>query len=73
MRVKVAVLIAALLALQLSSTGVAQSPANTQPLVGTWLLSALERAAPGQPLTRVMNPVGMLIQSANGYVLHIVS
>ena len=39
-----------------SVVGVAQTPGSTQPLVGTWLLSSLERAAPGQPLTRVMNP-----------------
>ena len=62
----------ALLASQLSSVR-AQTPGSSQPLVGTWLLSSLERAAPGQSLTKVMNPVGMLIQSANGYVLHIVS
>ena len=74
MRIKAALLaIGALLASQLSSVGIAQSPGATQPLVGTWLLSGLERASPDQPLTRVMNPVGMLIQSANGYVLHIVS
>lgn len=65
--------IGALLASQVPSVAVAQSPGSTQPLVGTWLLSGLERAAPGQSLTRVMNPVGMLIQSANGYVLQIVS
>jgi hypothetical protein len=65
--------ISTLVVSQLPSVGVAQAPGGTQPLVGTWLLSALERAAPGQPLTRVMNPVGMLIQSANGYVLQIVS
>src|SRR5262245_46764059 len=59
--------IGALLASQLASLGNAQSPGSTPPLVGTWLLSGLERATPGQPLTRVMNPVGMLIQSANGY------
>ena len=63
----------ALLASQFPAVGIAQSSGGTQPLVGTWLLSGLERAAPGQPLTRIMNPVGMLIQSANGYVLHIVS
>ena len=74
MRIKAALLtVGALLASQLSSVGVAQSPGSTQPLVGTWLLSGLERAAPGQPLTKVTNPVGMLIQSANGYVLNIVS
>ena len=65
--------ITALFASQFPSVGVAQTPGSTQPLVGTWLLSGLERSAPGQPLTKVMNPVGMLIQSANGYVLHIVS
>jgi len=65
--------ITALFASQFPSVGVAQTPGSTQPLVGTWLLSGLERSAPGQSLTKVMNPVGMLIQSANGYVLHIVS
>jgi Lipocalin-like domain len=74
MRIKAALLaVSALLAWQLPSVAVAQAPAGVQPLVGTWLLSGLERAAPGQPLARVMNPVGMLIQSANGYVLQIVS
>jgi lipocalin-like protein len=66
--------VGALLASQLPSTVAAQGASgDTQPLVGTWLLSTLERAAPGQPLARVMNPVGMLIQAANGYVLQIVS
>ena len=46
---------------------------GTQPLVGTWQLSGLERGAAGQPLSRVANPVGMLIQAANGYVIEIVS
>jgi len=74
MRIRAVLLvIGALLASHVSSLVVAQSPVSSQPLVGTWLLSSLERAAPGQPLTKVMNPVGMLIQSANGYVLHIVS
>jgi hypothetical protein len=36
-------------------------------------LSALERAVAGQSPTRVANPVGILIQSANGYVIEIVS
>jgi hypothetical protein len=44
-----------------------------QPLVGTWQLATLEHAPAGQPLARVANPVGMLIQSANGYVIEIVS
>ncbi len=66
--------VGALLASQLPSTVAAQGGSSgAQPLVGTWLLSTLERAAPGQPLARVMNPVGMLIQAANGYVLQIVS
>ena len=51
----------------------AQRPAGVQPLVGTWQLTALERGAAGQPPTRVANPVGMLIQAANGYVIEIVS
>ena len=50
-----------------------RAPAAMQPIVGTWQLSGLERGASGQPLTRVANPVGMLIQSANGYVIEIVS
>jgi len=65
--------IGSLLASHLFSVAIAQSPGASQPLVGTWLLSGLERATPGQGLTRVMNPVGVLIQSANGYVLNIVS
>src|ERR1044072_6715581 len=73
MRIRGALLaVTALLAWQFPSVR-AQTPGSSQPLVGTWLLSGLERATPGQSLTRVMNPVGMLIQSANGYVLHIVS
>jgi len=74
MRIRAVVFaVCALVALRMPVIGMAQAPGGAQPLVGTWLLSALERATPGQPLTRVMNPVGMLIQSANGYVLHIVS
>jgi hypothetical protein len=57
----------------LASPIAAQRPAGLQPLVGTWQLSALERAVAGQPPTRVANPVGILIQSANGYVIEIVS
>ena len=63
-----------LLAAQLSPVVIAQrAPAAMQPIVGTWQLSGLERGAPGQPLSRVANPVGMLIQAANGYVIEIVS
>src|SRR6185436_5956451 len=63
-----------LLAAQLSPVVTAQrAPAAMQPIVGTWQLSGLERGAPGQALARVPNPVGMLIQAANGYVLELVS
>jgi hypothetical protein len=52
----------------------AQDASSRMPaLVGTWRLSALERSASGQPLARVANPVGMLIQAANGYLIEIVS
>lgn len=61
-------------ALQLPSRLAAQPAAGgITPLVGTWQLSALERASAGQALARVANPVGMLIQSGNGYVIEIVS
>ena len=46
---------------------------GTQPLVGTWQLSGLEQAAPGQALARVANPVGMLIHAANGPVIEIIT
>src|SRR5688572_27434075 len=46
---------------------------GTQPLVGTWQLSGLEQAAPGQALARVANPVGILIHAANGPVLEIIT
>ena len=46
---------------------------NPQSLVGTWQLSALEQATSGQPLARVANPVGLLVHSANGYVIEIVT
>jgi len=63
-----------LLAAQLSPVVTAQrAPAAMQPIVGTWQLSGLERGAPGQAMARVPNPVGMLIQAANGYVLEMVS
>jgi hypothetical protein len=55
-------------------TLVAQSTAaGRQPLVGTWQLKGLERAAPGQPLSRVANPVGILVQDAAGHVIEIVT
>jgi hypothetical protein len=75
MRMRAVVLaVGALLASHLPFTVAAQGASSgTQPLVGTWLLSTLERAAPDQPLARVMNPVGILIQAANGYALQIVS
>src|SRR5882672_12773805 len=75
MRIKAALVATALLlaAPRPSLVSAQRAPAGSTPLVGTWLLSALERAAPGQPLSRVANPVGMLIQAANGYVIEIVS
>lgn len=61
--------ICSLLAVRFPAPAGAQraATAGLQPLVGTWQLSALERGA------RVANPVGMLIQAANGYVVEIVS
>ena len=61
--------ICSLLAVRFPATAGAQraATAGLQPLVGTWQLAALERGA------RVANPVGMLIQAANGYVVEIVS
>lgn len=51
----------------------AQNAAATLlPLVGTWQLSTLERGT-GQSASRVANPVGLMIQAANGYVIEIVS
>jgi hypothetical protein len=49
------------------SVGAQRAAAGLQPLVGTWQLSALDRGG------RVANPVGMLIQAANGSVIEIVS
>lgn len=61
-------------AVQLPSMLAAQTAAGgIQPLVGTWQLATLERASAAQPLARVANPVGMLIQAANGYVIEIMS
>ncbi len=64
----VVVAICSLLAVRFPPAVSAQrAAAGLQPLVGTWQLSALERGG------RVANPVGMLIQAANGYVIEIVS
>ena len=65
----------ALAAAQLPSVLAAQQAAagGTSPIVGTWQLSTLERGAAGQPLSRVPNPMGMMIQAENGYVIEIVS
>src|SRR5258705_294480 len=70
----VVVALCTLLAAQLSPPVSAQrAPAAMQPIVGTWQLSGLERGSSAQSLARVPNPVGMLIQSGNGYVIEIVS
>jgi hypothetical protein len=67
------VAICALLAAHLPILTAQGTSNGMQALVGTWQLSALERGAPGQPLSRVPNPVGMMIQAANGYVIEMVS
>lgn len=46
--------------------------ADAMPLVGTWQLAGLERASAGA-LARVDYPSGILIQSANGDVIEIVT
>ena len=46
---------------------------GSQPLVGTWQLTRLERTTDTQPLAQVPNPVGMVIQDASGHVIEIVS
>ena len=46
---------------------------GSQPLVGTWQLTRLERTTDTQPSAQVPNPVGMLIQDASGHVIEIVS
>jgi hypothetical protein len=46
---------------------------GSQPLVGTWQLTRLERGTDTQPIAQVPNPVGMLIQDASGHVIEIVS
>ena len=70
-----AVLVSLALCFTQSPAGLsAQAPAGTtQPLVGTWQLTGLEQAAPGQALARVANPVGILIHAANGYVMEILT
>jgi hypothetical protein len=44
-----------------------------QPLVGTWKLVGLQRGASAQSLSQVANPVGILIQAANGIVIEVIS
>jgi hypothetical protein len=57
-----------------AAQGVAvQGVAAIQPLVGTWKLVGLQRGASAQSLAPVANPVGILIQAANGIVLEIIS
>jgi len=57
-----------------SSEAVAQTATGgLPPLVGTWRLVSLERAAGNQPLAPVPNPSGMLIQDAAGHVIEIVT
>ena len=57
-----------------SSSAGAQSAAGArQPLVGTWQLVELQRGESVQSLSRVANPVGILIQAASGHVIEIVS
>ena len=60
--------------LRTASWSVGQTPAtDARPLVGTWKLTGLERAATTGPLARVANPSGIRIQSANGYVIQILT
>ena len=47
--------------------------AAMQPLVGTFKLVGLQRGASAQSLSPVANPVGILIQAANGTVIEILS
>ena len=70
MRIARAVVVAVctLFAVQPSSILTAQGASGgMQPLVGTWQLSMVERGAAGQPLSRVPNPVGMMIQAATSF------
>ena len=64
----------ALVGARSSSPVVAQgAAAGMQPLVGTWKLVGLQRGASAQSLSQVANPVGILIQAANGIVIEIIS
>jgi hypothetical protein len=45
----------------------------TQPLVGTWSLVSVEQGESAQSLTRVQNPIGLLIQDAGGNVIETVT
>jgi len=76
MRIRIAAAVVSIaLCLTQSPAGLsAQGAAGaTQPLVGTWQLTGLEQAMPGQALARVANPVGILIHAANGYVIEILT
>lgn len=48
-----------------------QTAAGAATVAGTWRLALPERAGPGEGLTRVPNPVGILIQDAAGHVIEI--
>ena len=56
-----------------SSSSAQGAAAGMQPLVGTWKLVGLQRGASAQSLSQVANPVGILIQAANGIVIEIIS
>jgi hypothetical protein len=55
------------------SVGAAQAPADGASMAGTWRLVSVERAGSTEGLTRVPNPVGILIQDAVGHVIEIVT
>lgn len=54
-----------------SSTAFGQTAAR--PLVGTWNLMSLEQGDSAESLSRVQNPIGILIQDAGGNVIEIVT
>ena len=56
-----------------SPTLAGQTPANRQPLIGTWKLLSFERGDSAQSLSAVPNPRGILIQDAVGNVIEIVT
>jgi hypothetical protein len=59
---------------RVSSAAAAQETGSgRQPVIGTWRLAGLERAAPAQPLAPVASPVGILIQDTGGNVIEIVT